>query len=88
MLTAVRLAFPVVLVASVASVAQAHPHHVHTVIPADSGWHFVLQPEHAMVWWIGLAILLGVASSMFRSAKNLREQPARALAKSLGSRFR
>lgn len=88
MLTAVRLAFPAVLVASITSVAQAHPHHAHTVVPADSGWHFLLQPEHALVWSIGLATLLGIASSMVYRAKSSRQQPARAHVKSPSSRFR
>ncbi len=44
----VGLAGGLTLVASFVGEAQAHPGHSVLVVPAESGWHYFLQPEHAV----------------------------------------
>lgn len=53
---ACRYALPPVVVSAVSLVAQAHPGHAHEVVPAQSAWHYWLQPEHAMISWVLLAL--------------------------------
>lgn len=53
---ACRYAFPLAIVSVVSLVAQAHPGHTHEIIPAQSAWHYWLQPEHAMISWVLLAL--------------------------------
>lgn len=51
-----RYALPLAIVSAVTLVAQAHPGHAHEVVPAQSAWHYWLQPEHAMISWVLLAL--------------------------------
>ncbi|MCA9180051.1 MAG: hypothetical protein KDA51_01325 [Planctomycetales bacterium] len=53
---ACRYALPLAVVAAVSLVAQAHPGHAQQVVPAQSAWHYWLQPEHAMISWVLLAL--------------------------------
>lgn len=50
-----------ILVAASSSTAQAHPGHVHEVVPAASPWHYWLQPEHAIINGVLAAIAAGIA---------------------------
>ncbi len=51
-----RYALSLAIVSAVPLAAQAHPGHAHEVVPAQSAWHYWLQPEHAMVSWVLLAL--------------------------------
>ena len=48
----------VVLIVASSRVANAHPGHAHAVIPAESAWHYWLQPEHALITGVLLAIVM------------------------------
>ncbi|MEO8271508.1 MAG: hypothetical protein ABI557_17425 [Aureliella sp.] len=53
---ACRYALPLAIVSTITLVANAHPGHAHEVVPADSAWHYFLQPEHAMFSGVLLAL--------------------------------
>ncbi|MEZ6149781.1 MAG: hypothetical protein R3C09_06635 [Pirellulaceae bacterium] len=53
---ACRYALPLAVVAAISLVAQAHPGHAHQLVPAQSAWHYWLQPEHAMINWVLLSL--------------------------------
>lgn len=43
------------------STVHAHPGHAREAVAAESPWHYVLQPEHAVTTGIGVAIIGGLA---------------------------
>ncbi len=53
---ACRYALPLAIVSAISLVAQAHPGHTHDVVPTQSAWHYWLQPEHAMMNGVLLAL--------------------------------
>ncbi len=55
---ACRYALPLAVVSAVSLVAQAHPGHAREVVPAQSAWHYWLQPEHAMISWVLFALTI------------------------------
>ncbi len=60
------------LVALSVTALQAHPGHQHEVVSSDSGWHYFLQPEHAMfsgVLMVLLAFTARVAANRFFATK-------------------
>lgn len=71
---AFRSALSLAVVACGSAVLQAHPGHAHEVVPAESSWHYVLQPEHAMVTGLGVALLVGLVSLFWMRAQVRRSQ--------------
>ena len=56
---AFRFALSLPLVVVSAAVAYAHPGHAHEVVAAESPWHYFVQPEHALITGIALAVISG-----------------------------
>lgn len=54
-----RFALAPLLVAATGAVAYAHPGHAHEIVTAESPWHYLLQPEHALITGIALAVISG-----------------------------
>lgn len=51
--------------------AQAHPGHAHEVVSSQSGWHWLVQPEHAATLLVAAAVLVYCMRKIQR-AVNLR----------------
>ncbi len=73
---AFRFALSLPLVALSCAGAQAHPGHAREVVAAESPWHYLLQPEHALLVGIGLALLAGftVMTTLRLKAKRRHQQ--------------
>lgn len=54
-----RFALSIPLVAATGASAYAHPGHTHEMVAAESPWHYFLQPEHALITGIALAVISG-----------------------------
>lgn len=79
MCMAVRIASPISLTILGStwlgsSIALAHPGHAHEAVPAESPWHFLLQPEHALVSGIGLVAIFTVSLVVWSRIASVRRQ--------------
>ncbi len=75
-----RFALSLPLVALLCAVVQAHPGHAREVVPAESSWHYLLQPEHALVSGIGIAAIAGFGTVGYLQLARRRQpqlQPVR-----------
>lgn len=58
---------PVVAFAfSFGNYAHAHPGHAHEIVPSAEYWHYVVQPEHALVLLVAVATAVGLLSLIGR----------------------
>ena len=66
---------PVVAFAfSFGNYAHAHPGHAHEIVPSAEYWHYVVQPEHALVLLV--AIVAAIALTMRRRKDSKYQDPA------------
>ncbi len=70
----------VVLIVATSRVASAHPGHAHVVVSAASPWHYWLQPEHALVTGVLLAI---ATAALLTSVRRWQAQRQAALLRPL-----
>ncbi len=71
---AIRLALSLPLFALGSSQASAHPGHSREVVAAESPWHYILQPEHALSTGIGLAVMAGAAGATALRIQTVRRR--------------
>lgn len=71
---AIRLALTLPLVVLGISDTSAHPGHSREVVAAESPWHCILQPEHALSTGIGMAVMAGVAGAAAMRIQSVRRR--------------
>lgn len=78
---AIRFAWSLPFVILGSTDVHAHPGHAREAVAAESPWHYVLQPEHALTTGIGVAIIGGLAGVTARriqiKQRQLKMQPIR-----------
>ncbi len=72
---AIRFAWSLPFVLLGSANVHAHPGHAREVVSAESPWHFVLQPEHALTTGIGVAIVAGLAGVTTLRIQSKQRQP-------------
>ncbi len=73
MQTAFRSGAALTFAVMLSRAVQAHPGHDREVVAAESGLHYLLQPEHALVVGISLALLAAAIRVVYLSAWEKRK---------------
>ncbi|MCA9134285.1 MAG: hypothetical protein KDA45_14050 [Planctomycetales bacterium] len=72
-----RLAPALAVGACLSNIAHGHPGHALPLVPADSGWHYLLHPEHGAILLLVAAALLFLRGVHHHQRKQLTPAPAR-----------